>query len=316
MNGPRVSVVIAAYNAADTLHETLASVEAQIFEDIEIVVVDDGSIDATPLILESHARTSPRLSWVPQENAGAAAAREHAIALSKGELVAFVDADDLWSPHKLERQVPLFDRQGVGLVYCDVRDLLPDGDAVGSWFEAKPPARGRVLRELFSGNFVCTASVVVRKSSLLAAGGFDRSQRVNEDYDLWLRLANEVEFDYVDEVLVRKRAVASSLTHVYPLECHLQDLRSIDYWVERRADLFPRDSERVRRRRARAYARIGYHTLHRRDFRCARQAYWQALTLGQTDFDTVLRFLASLVPPLAFLAWSANALRKRIFRPS
>lgn len=315
MNGPRVSVVIAAYNAAETLRETLASVEAQTREDLEIVVVDDGSTDATPRILEQHARTSPRLSWVRQANAGVAAAREHAIALSKGDLLAFVDADDLWSPHKLERQLPLFERAEVGLVYCDVRDLLPDGDAPGSWFQAKAPARGKVLPQLFSGNFVCTTSVVVRKASLRAAGGFNRSQRVNEDYDLWLRLANEVEFDYVDEVLVRKRAVASSLTHVYPLECHLQDLRSIDYWVARRADLFPPNSAPVRRRRARALARIGYHRLYQRDFRGARQAYRQALALGQADPATVLRFLAALAPPLLGIAWSANALRKRMFRP-
>lgn len=314
MSAPRVSVVMAAFNAAATLPETLAGIEAQGYGDFELIVVDDGSSDATPQVLERHAAASSRLRWERQANAGVAAARTRALALARGELVAFVDADDLWSPRKLARQVPLFDRPEVGLVYCDVRDLLPGGAAPQSWFQAKAPARGEVLARLFAGNFICTSSVVVRKAELLAAGGFDPAMRFNEDYDLWLRLADRVEFDYVDEVLVGKRALASSLTHVHPLECHLQDLRSIDHWVERRPDLFPRDSVPVRRRRARALARIGYHRLYARDFRGARQAYWQALTLGQLDAATALRFLAALSPPLARTAWWANALRKRMLR--
>lgn len=313
MSAPRVSVVIAAYNAASTLRETLASVEGQTCEDIEIIVIDDGSTDDTPLILEDLARTSPRLMWARQGNAGVAAAREHAIALSQAELIAFVDADDLWLPRKLEKQVPLFDRSAVGLVYSDARDLFPQGEASQSWFQVKPPARGKVLRDLFSGNFVCAPSVVARKASLLSVGGFDRTLRFNEDYDLWLKLANETEFDYVDEVLVLKRSVESSLTHVFPLECHVQDLKSIDYWVKKRADLFPKDSALVRWRRARAHARIGYQSLSQRDFQGARKAYWQSLALGQTDPATILRFLASMAPPMAYLFWSAKSLRKRFF---
>ncbi|MBN8727174.1 MAG: glycosyltransferase family 2 protein [Xanthomonadales bacterium] len=316
MSSPRVSVVMAAHNAAATLPETLASIEAQTRADFEIVVVDDGSSDATPAILEAHAASSPRCRWVRQANAGVAAARSHAIGLARGELVAFIDADDPWLPRKLEKQLPLFDDPAVGLVYCDVRDVYPAGDAPASWFHAKAPARGAVLARLFAANFVCTSSVVVRKAALLAAGGFDPRMHFNEDYDLWLRLANEVGFDYVDEVLVRKRALASSLTHINPLECHLQDLRSIDHWVEWRPDLFPRGSALVRRRRARALARIGYHRLQGRDFRGAREAYWQALTLGQVDAATALRFLAALSPPLARTAWWAKALRRRMVRPT
>ena len=90
----------------------------------------------------------------------------------------------------------------------------------------------------------------------------------------------------------------------------MQDLRSIDYWVKKRADLFPKDSALVRWRRARAHARIGYQSLSQRDFQGARKAYWQSLALGQTDSATILRFLASMAPPLADLARSVEELRR------
>ena len=309
MSTPRVSVIIAAYNAAELLPETLASVEAQTFPDFEIVVVDDGSTDATPSVLEQHAKSSSRLRWVRTENAGVAAAREHAIALARGDLIAFVDADDLWMPHKLAAQVPLFDDSGVGFAYTDVREFSSDGDAAQAWFQLKVPARGEALYKLFDGNFVCTSSVVVRKDALAAVGGFDRSLRLNEDYDLWLKIANQFKFDYVDEVLVRKRIIKSSLTHVYPMQCYVQDLRSIDHWVAARPDLFPAESAYVRLRRARAHSRMGYFLLHEKDFAGARRAYRQSLALGQVDRTTIVRYAAALAPPLAHLFWFAKKLR-------
>lgn len=313
MSAPRVSVVIAAYNAAATLAETLASVDAQTFGDLEIVVVDDGSSDATPELLQAQARTSPRLVWVRQANAGVAAAREHAIAIARGELIAFVDADDLWLPGKLAAQVALFDRDpAVAFVYCDAIDFFPTGDASRSWFAEKRPARGDVLRELFNGNFALTSTVVVRKAALAAVGGFDRSLRVNEDFELWLRLAAEYRFDYVDAILVRRRILESGLTRANPMKCYLQDLAIIDAWVARRPELFAASSEIVRQRRALILSRVGYQHLNERAFPQARHAYAEAFRLGQRDRTTLFRLVAAHVPPLAYAFWSAKSLGKRL----
>jgi glycosyltransferase involved in cell wall biosynthesis len=313
LSAPRVSVVIAAYNAASTLAETLASVEAQTFGDLEIVVIDDGSSDATPALLEARARTSSRLLWKRQPNAGVAAAREHAIALARGELIAFVDADDIWLPDKVAAEVALFDRDpAVAFVYCDAIDFFPTHDASRSWFAEKRPARGDVLCELFNGNFALTSTVMVRKAALLAVGGFDRALRVNEDFELWLRLAAEYRFDYVDAILVRRRILESGLTRANPMKCYLQDLAIIDAWVARRPDLFAASSGIVRRRRALILSRVGYQHLADRAFAAARRAYAEAYRLGQRDKATLFRLVAAHVPPLAYAFWSAKSLAKRL----
>ena len=312
MRAPRVSIVIAAYNAAETLSETLASIEAQTFADFEIIVVDDGSSDATPLLLEGHAGTSQRLRWVRQENAGVAAARQHAISIARGELIAFNDADDLWLPDKLSRQIALLDGDTeVGFVYTNARDFFPDRDAPHTLFDQKAPARGDVLGALFRGNFVMTPTVVVKKSALQAVGGFDRTFQVNEDFDLWMRLAAHCRFDYVDDVLVRRRILESGLTRSFPMQCYQQDLRIIDDWVARRPDLFPAESTVVRKRRGLIYSRIGYHLLEERDFKGARSAYQKAIKLGERTPIVAARFAATCMPPLARFFWLAKAIMKR-----
>src|SRR6266446_6383269 len=170
---PRVSIVIAAYNAADTLPETLSSVAAQTFRDFELIVVDDGSRDSTPDVLDAHAGRWSWMIWTRQENAGVSAARERGIALARGEWIAFLDADDLWLPGKLNAQmVALAENPAVALNYTDAIDFLPDYDSSQTLFQQKRPARGIVIKELFSGNFINTSTVVVRKTALQAAGGF------------------------------------------------------------------------------------------------------------------------------------------------
>lgn len=308
--------MVAAYNAASTLAQTLASVDAQTWRDFELIAVDDGSGDATAALLESAATTLPWLSWVRQANAGVAAARMHGIALSRGEYVAFLDADDLWEPGKLAAQMVLFERDpGVGFVYSDARDFHAHADARQTWFEQKKPARGRVLERLFEGNFALTSTVIVRARDLRELGGFDRAFKVNEDYDLWMKLAERVAFDYVDAVLVRRRVMASGLTQANQMACYRQDQAITESWAARRPDLFSADSPRVRRRRAVLYSRIGYQYLADRDFAAARDAYDQALRLGQNDPSTILRALASRVPMLARGFWAAKALFQDVARP-
>src|SRR6185437_6067267 len=107
---PVVSVVTPSYNAAATISDTIASVAAQTWREFELIVVDDGSSDHTPMLLAQHARRYPWISWCMQANAGAAAARQTAISLARGEFIAFLDADDVWAPNKLALQIAAFGR--------------------------------------------------------------------------------------------------------------------------------------------------------------------------------------------------------------
>lgn len=315
MTAPRVSVVIAAYNAVTTLEEAIASVAAQGWRDFELIVIDDGSHDETPTLLERLSHQWLWMSWVRQENTGVAAARQHGIELAQSEFIAFLDADDLWVPRKLAAQMAVFAAHPeVALVYTDMRDFLPNRDMPRTLFQEKPPRAGNILLQLFGGNFIQTSTVAVRKSALRAVGGFNPQHRVNEDVDLFLRLAEHHQFDYVDEVLVRRRLLPGSLMHSNATACLTRDLEIADFWMKRRPDLFPTDSALIRRRLARTYARMGGQYLFERKFSQSRAAYWQAFKSGHRDPASALRVLAAHIPPIAYLFWFIKPVLRRILR--
>ncbi|HXS72800.1 MAG TPA: glycosyltransferase [Rhodanobacteraceae bacterium] len=311
---PVVSVVTPSYNAAATISDTIASVAAQTWREFELIVVDDGSSDHTPMLLAQHARRYPWISWCMQANAGAAAARQTAISLARGEFIAFLDADDVWAPNKLALQIAAFGRNPrAAFVYADARDFQSDRERPQTLFEQKRPARGNVLRALFErGNFILTSSAMVRKSVLREVDGFDLTRRINEDVDLWFRVAERHEFDYVPEVLVRRRLLPDSLMHSNPIEVWRSDLELIDRWVQRRPDLFPADSAWVRRRRALTWARLANEYLHRRAFADSRRACFNALKYGQCNPGTLVRGLGACAPPAANLFWNTKAACKRM----
>jgi len=307
-NVPRVSVVIPAWNVETVLEETLASVSAQTFRDFEVIVIDDGSDDDTPQVIEVSARKWPWLRWERQVNAGVASARSRGIALARGEWIAFLDADDLWLPEKLASQMALIEQDPqLALVYCDVRTFSGESESKRSLFDERSHATGTVLRELFMNNFVYTSTVLLKRSALVQVGGFDSGHQVNEDVDLWLRIAEHFNFGCIDEVLVKYRRAPGTLTRTYPYECLHRDLEIIDYWVRRRPDLFPEGSPQVRAGRALTFARLGAQHLFDRDFVAARYAYHRAIRLGQRNASTLLRAAASHFPPLAYSFWAAKA---------
>ena len=206
---PVVSVVTATYNCARFLARAVDSVLAQTLREVELIVVDDGSTDATPAIMRRY-RDDPRVCHSRQENRGPAAARNSGIRRARAPLVAFLDADDVWLPEKLERQVPRFAADpNVAVVYA--RRLRIDEEGCPLSAEQPSLCRGDVLRPLFLKNFICLSSAVVRREALDWSGLFDeRILRPScEDYDLWLRLARDYRFDYVDEPLVLYRTACA-----------------------------------------------------------------------------------------------------------
>ena len=120
MDKPLVSVIIPAFNAAEYIRQTLNSVLAQTYQAMEVIVVDDGSSDATGAIVEEFVKKDARVQLVRQSNAGVGAARNTAIRMARGEYIAPLDADDIWFPEKLEKQVACMEQCGeeTGLVYC------------------------------------------------------------------------------------------------------------------------------------------------------------------------------------------------------
>ncbi|BAL93775.1 glycosyltransferase family 2 protein [Rubrivivax gelatinosus] len=205
---PLVSVVIPAYNAEAHLEECLESVLAQrgAFR-MEVVVVDDGSKDRSAEIAQAHAG----VRCIVQANQGPSAARNTGIREAAGDFVAFLDADDLWPPGKLDRQLTVLARlPSCSMVAGDCRQFDRNGRRARTEFADHGLGDGEQIADayarLLDHNFVTTGSVVARRESLVEAGGFAEDLRLVEDLDLWLRLARRSGVAWcADECLWRRR---------------------------------------------------------------------------------------------------------------
>lgn len=202
-----VSVVVPAWNSAASLAETLRSIAAQTHSNIEILIVDDGSTDDTAEIAAAFCALEPRASLIRQSNGGVGSARNRAIEEARGEWVAPIDADDLWHPTKIEKQVAaaLAAPAPVGFVYCWYHYIDQASRVIGS--RASWVTEGNVLRQLAYENLVGNGSgALFSRAAVLAAGGFSTSLREGcEDLLLQLIIAESWPVACVPEFLVGYR---------------------------------------------------------------------------------------------------------------
>jgi glycosyltransferase involved in cell wall biosynthesis len=207
---PTISVVIPAYNAEGTILETVASVLQQTFSDFELIVIDDGSKDRTVELLQSIK--DERLKVFSYENGGLPVARNRGLSRSTGECIAFVDADDLWAPDKLELQLAALQQHpeaGVAYSWTSIIDEQgkPLYDNAPSLFE------GNVYAQLLIGDFIYSGSnTLIRREAIESVGGFDPVLKSCEDWDCWLRLAAHWPFVVVPkhQILYRRSSGAMS----------------------------------------------------------------------------------------------------------
>lgn len=181
---PLVTVIMPVYNGEQYLLEALQSVFSQTFRDFELLVVDDGSTDATHSILEAYG---DRLTLIQQRNAGHAAARNAALRIARGQWIAMIDADDMWQPTKLEEQLALTD--SADIVYTATRNFEDSARVDEVTFRDGQCPSGDVFRQLLIDNFLTHSSVLLRKSAVVAVGGYDESLKTTCDWDLWLRMS-------------------------------------------------------------------------------------------------------------------------------
>lgn len=208
-----VSVVVPAFDAERTLRAAVASIRAQAYRPLEILVVDDASRDGTAEVARELAGADLRAIRL-ERNSGPAAARNRGIQLARGKYLAFLDADDLWLPGKLERQVPALEaRPELVLVTCDSRYVSESGAFLRLSHECRPPASGAdAWKTLLAYNFSPTPTVLVRRADVVGEGGFDPAKRFGEDLHLWIRLARRGEVLALPEVLVEIREWPGSVT--------------------------------------------------------------------------------------------------------
>ncbi|MSQ47316.1 MAG: glycosyltransferase family 2 protein [Deltaproteobacteria bacterium] len=197
---PRVTVVIPTYNRRDLVREAIASVTAQSYPDVEVIVVDDGSDDGTAEVVRRFAG----VQYVYQENRGVSVARNVGVARARGELIAFLDSDDLWQPDKLTHQVACFEQNP------DVRICQTDEIWIRNGVRVNPHHKHRKTGEdIFARSLerclVSPSAVMMRRALWEQVGGFDETLPACEDYDLWLRITARMPVHFIAMPLVVKR---------------------------------------------------------------------------------------------------------------
>ncbi|MDB4916473.1 MAG: hypothetical protein JWM95_4117 [Gemmatimonadetes bacterium] len=199
---PRVSVLLAAYNAADTVAEALQSIGAQEFRDWELIAVDDGSTDETRSVLLEFARADPRVRVIARDaNAGLAACLNLALREARGEYVARMDADDRAVASRFGTQVAFLDRHpDVSILGAGAYEIDESGELIGQLRRAEHHAD--LQRQIFAENPFIHPTIMARRTAFEALGGYDTRLRRGQDYDLWLRAYPTFRFHNLPEPLI------------------------------------------------------------------------------------------------------------------
>jgi glycosyltransferase involved in cell wall biosynthesis len=209
-----VSAVIPAYNYAHYLDRAVRSAAAQEHRPLEIIIIDDGSTDATPDVARRLAAEFPCVRYVRQENAGLSAARNTGIREARQPFLAFLDADDEWLPPMLSTAIAAFQTLPplTALVACDSFRVDSDGAAIGEKRTVPRGDRFFTAADILMKTRFMPSCVVARRSCFDAAGFFDTALRSSEDRDMWLRIAALRPVFYIDRPLVRIRKHGSNMS--------------------------------------------------------------------------------------------------------
>ncbi len=208
---PLVSVIIPAYRAAERIRETLDSVFAQTYTNLEVVLVNDGSPD-TEALEQAIRSYGERLIYIRQDNRGPSGARNTAIRAARGKYIACLDSDDIYLPEHLARLVALLEEHGLDLVYSDSY-FMRDGVHVGRSFERQPQSPPVTFEKLLTEECaVTTSAVVASRQAMIDAGLFDERYRRCEDFDLWLRMCfRGAKIDLLRQVGIEHRLLPDGL---------------------------------------------------------------------------------------------------------
>jgi glycosyltransferase involved in cell wall biosynthesis len=279
---PICSVVIPVWNGEKYLAEAVNSVLAQSRTDLEVIIVDDGSTDGTPAVIAQFGQIVRSLR---QPNQGVSAARNAGIAAARGKYVAFLDADDVWLPNKLERQLRLFeDNPRLGTVGCGYRVTDKRLNPLSEYIPSHCSLTNLLLVESNGGHF--SSSFVVPRHVLDDVGGFDPRLSTSADWDFVTRVALRYELAFVPEVQMLYRLHGSNMHRGIPRTEHDMELAF--------AKVFDGDhSCQVQRYRRRAYSNL-YRMLsgsywHSRDIRNAVRCSLLSLAWHPGNWPSVLR---------------------------
>ena len=233
-NSGLVSVVVPAYNCVLYLQQAIESIRAQTYRPIEIIVVDDGSTDDTPNLIKT---LGDDIIYIRQPNGGPAKARNKGINAATGEFIAFLDADDVWLPSKLQKQIDyLVTHREAALVYSLMSNFI-DGQKAGVEIFPQKAISGLIFDELLRDTIIPLPSVVVRTEIARTVGAFDESLLTAEDTNFYLKVAYGHHIGVIPEVLLLRRLHASNLS--FRVDVPIGTLDNLDRIAERYPEVHP-----------------------------------------------------------------------------
>jgi glycosyltransferase involved in cell wall biosynthesis len=290
---PRVSAIIPAYNGASRyLEQAIHSVLAQTYRDFELIVVDDASTDETGrLVLRFPEARYLRLGV----NSGQAAARNQGARVAKGELLGFLDQDDLWEREFLQTTVDLMAQHPqAALVHTDGYQVNERNEILE--YDAAMKATDSITQLLRGGHDAATSGSLFRKASFDAVGGYDEELAVWEDIDLAIRLFQKFPIMHVPKPFYRHRLYASNVS---------RDISSERALIARRRFLEKHapgctagtlEANALHRDWAHYYGDLGKHYLRKGCLKEARRALWRSVKHAPLNYKTILRLLRAYLP--------------------
>lgn len=211
-HSPLISVIIPVYNLENYLHEAIDSVLCQTYQNFELIVVDDGSIDTSRDIILQYAKQVPqKFRYVFQENQGAAAARNKGIKLAQGEWIAFLDGDDVWKPYKLERQLKFAEDHPTTNILSSLAEVYGKN---GLLWNSRPTLSDLKVELLLRGCFITLSTMLIKKTLLLREM-FDERLEAAHDIELCVRLAGTCRYFFVNESLIYYRIRKNSISDLF-----------------------------------------------------------------------------------------------------
>jgi glycosyltransferase involved in cell wall biosynthesis len=283
---PKVSVVVPTHNRAAFLREAISSVLDQTFQDFEIIVVDDASEDETSEVVRGFADN--RIKYIRHDvGRRVAATRNTGISHSLGRYIAFLDDDDSWLKDKLQRQLDLIESSSAntGVVYTSFTRV--ETCTVEAPIYSNPTKkRGHLLNELSSGNWVGTASTVLLKRECLdKVGLFDEQIDFGEEYDLWIRISREFDFEYIEEPLVVYRVHEKKLSTDYNVM-----IRGKEAQLQKHAQLFAAN----RKNYGAIYLDLGVLYCYTNNVKKGREAFLRAIVIYPCELRCYFNYCISL----------------------
>lgn len=292
-----ISIIMPAFNSDKYIGDAIESVLQQTYQNFELIVVNDGSVDRTEDILKNYANS---IHHIHQSNQGVASARNKGILAARGEYISFLDSDDVWFMNTLKLQYEhLAGNSDIGLVYGEMQLFDHTGTLDKKWstnLERKRP-EGYIFQDLVLSCLFGLSTVMVRRNVLNDVGLFDKNLPSGEDYDLWLRIAAKYKIGYIPEKLMRYRQHSGSLTSLKA------PLKPWDIKVAEKAlKIYQEEAKKIphlllKKSFAERYFHYGYSAFLEGQYAVARYRFIKSISFLPGSWRSLLYLIASCFFP-------------------